>query len=111
MPPALLKSQFDALEEPRADERAITVAIDAPPEEIAGEGGGGVARFVARMERSEIRGGLPRSRTYRGILIPSARSAADMTVARAFVRQKSFTFVAARAYCARSTTVLLMLEL
>jgi len=36
MPPALLKSQFDALEEPGADERAITVAIDAPPEEIAG---------------------------------------------------------------------------
>ena len=35
MPPALLKSQFDALEEPRADERAITVAIDATPEEIA----------------------------------------------------------------------------
>ena len=35
MPPALLKSQFDALEEPRADERAITVEIDASPEEIA----------------------------------------------------------------------------
>ena len=36
MPPALLKSQFDALEEPGADERAITVSIDAAPEEIAG---------------------------------------------------------------------------
>jgi len=36
MPPALLKSQFDALEEPRADERAITAEIDAAPEEIAG---------------------------------------------------------------------------
>ena len=36
MPPALLKSQFDALEEPRADERAITAQIDAAPEEIAG---------------------------------------------------------------------------
>ena len=35
MPPALLKSQFDALEEPGADERAITVSIDATPEEIA----------------------------------------------------------------------------
>jgi carbohydrate kinase (thermoresistant glucokinase family) len=35
MPPALLKSQFDALEEPRVDERAITVAIDAAPEAIA----------------------------------------------------------------------------
>ena len=36
MPPALLKSQFDVLEEPRAEERAITVEIDASPEEIAG---------------------------------------------------------------------------
>ena len=36
MPPALLKSQFDALEEPGADERAIMVEIDARPEEIAG---------------------------------------------------------------------------
>ena len=35
MPPALLKSQFDTLEEPRADERAITAQIDAVPEEIA----------------------------------------------------------------------------
>jgi gluconokinase len=37
MPPALLRSQFDALEEPRADERAIMVPIDRPPEAIAGE--------------------------------------------------------------------------
>jgi len=35
MPPALLQSQFDALEEPAADERAITASIDATPEEIA----------------------------------------------------------------------------
>ncbi|HKS54003.1 MAG TPA: gluconokinase, partial [Steroidobacteraceae bacterium] len=35
MPPALLKSQFDTLEEPAADERAITAEIDAAPEEIA----------------------------------------------------------------------------
>lgn len=35
MPPALLKSQFDTLQEPRADERAITAQIDATPEEIA----------------------------------------------------------------------------
>ena len=35
MPPALLKSQFDALEEPAADEHAITVPIDATPEAIA----------------------------------------------------------------------------
>jgi gluconokinase len=35
MPPALLRSQFDALEEPRADEHAIVVPIDVTPEEIA----------------------------------------------------------------------------
>jgi gluconokinase len=35
MPPALLQSQFDALQEPAPDERAITVAIDAMPEQIA----------------------------------------------------------------------------
>jgi gluconokinase len=35
MPPALLRSQFDALEEPGRDEDPITVAIDAPPNEIA----------------------------------------------------------------------------
>jgi gluconokinase len=35
MPPALLKSQFDTLEEPAIDEQAIIVSIDATPEEIA----------------------------------------------------------------------------
>jgi gluconokinase len=35
MPPGLLQSQFDALEEPAADEHALTVSIDATPEEIA----------------------------------------------------------------------------
>ena len=35
MPPELLNSQFDALEEPAPDEHAITVSIDATPEEIA----------------------------------------------------------------------------
>ena len=35
MPPGLLQSQFDALEEPNADERAIAVPIEATPEEIA----------------------------------------------------------------------------
>ena len=34
MPPALLQSQFDALEEPTADEAPITIAIDAAPDEI-----------------------------------------------------------------------------
>ena len=34
MPPGLLHSQFGALEEPAADENAITVSIDATPEEI-----------------------------------------------------------------------------
>jgi len=37
MPPALLHSQFDALEEPGADEHAIMVSIGATPEEIAGK--------------------------------------------------------------------------
>jgi gluconokinase len=35
MPPALLRSQFDALEEPAPDEYPITVSIDARPGEIA----------------------------------------------------------------------------
>jgi gluconokinase len=35
MPPALLRSQFDALEEPHADEQAIAVPIEETPEEIA----------------------------------------------------------------------------
>jgi len=35
MPPALLKSQFDALEDPEPDEHAITVPVDASPEMIA----------------------------------------------------------------------------
>lgn len=34
MPAALLESQYAALEEPGADERAIVVAIDAPPIQI-----------------------------------------------------------------------------
>jgi gluconokinase len=44
MPPALLKSQFDALEEPAADEHALTVSIDAAPEEIA-------AKVLKRLQR------------------------------------------------------------
>jgi gluconokinase len=35
MPPGLLRSQFDALEEPGAGERAVIVAIDTTPDEIA----------------------------------------------------------------------------
>jgi gluconokinase len=42
MPPALLESQFDALEPPAADERATAVSIDAAPDEIA-------ARAVAQI--------------------------------------------------------------
>ena len=37
MPPALLRSQFDALQEPGADERAIAIPIDATPEAIASQ--------------------------------------------------------------------------
>ena len=42
MPASLLKSQFDALEEPAAGENATVVAIDRPPEEI-------VAAIVAKL--------------------------------------------------------------
>jgi len=41
MPPALLDSQLDTLEEPAADERAWVCDVAAPPEEI-------VAALVAR---------------------------------------------------------------
>jgi gluconokinase len=34
MPASLLQSQFDSLEEPRADEKPVIVSIDATPEEI-----------------------------------------------------------------------------
>ena len=34
MPPALLKSQFEALEEPGADEAALVVSVDDAPERI-----------------------------------------------------------------------------
>jgi len=34
MPPSLLQSQFDALEEPTSDEAPITVPVDGTPEEI-----------------------------------------------------------------------------
>jgi gluconokinase len=37
MPPALLRSQFDALEPPAPDEHAIAVSIDATPGEIAAQ--------------------------------------------------------------------------
>ena len=37
MNPELLQSQFDDLEEPRADEHALTVALGRPPEEIVEE--------------------------------------------------------------------------
>jgi carbohydrate kinase (thermoresistant glucokinase family) len=34
MPPALLESQFNALEEPQADERALSVSIVMPPRRV-----------------------------------------------------------------------------
>ena len=42
MPPALLQSQFDALQEPAPDERAVTVPIDTTPEQIT-------ARIIDRL--------------------------------------------------------------
>jgi carbohydrate kinase (thermoresistant glucokinase family) len=46
MPPELLRSQFAALEEPGADERAITVSIEPTPQEI-------VDRIVAKLDLSD----------------------------------------------------------
>ena len=37
MPPSLLRSQFDTLEEPHADEKALVVSIESTPEEIVEE--------------------------------------------------------------------------
>jgi gluconokinase len=37
MPPELLRSQFDALEEPGADENPIVVSIEAHPRQIVGQ--------------------------------------------------------------------------
>jgi carbohydrate kinase (thermoresistant glucokinase family) len=37
MPPSLLKSQFEALEEPGSEEQAVIVPIDPPPAEIASQ--------------------------------------------------------------------------
>lgn len=44
MPPALLDSQFDALEPPGADEHAVTVNIDQMPDAV-------VAELVAHFEK------------------------------------------------------------
>jgi gluconokinase len=43
MPPGLLRSQFEALEEPGPDENAIVVSVDEPPEAI-------VDRIVAELK-------------------------------------------------------------
>jgi gluconokinase len=44
MPPALLHSQFEALEEPGPDERPITVSVEPRPREI-------VDRIIAALDR------------------------------------------------------------
>jgi gluconokinase len=49
MPPGLLQSQFDALEEPRPDERALVVSVHLPPARVVG-------RIIAGL-------GLPRAPT------------------------------------------------
>lgn len=48
MPPTLLRSQFDALEEPGAEEGALVVSIVPPAEAI-------VAEIVARLELGGVR--------------------------------------------------------
>jgi gluconokinase len=37
MPPSLVHSQYEALEMPSAEERSVTVGIDAPPAQILSE--------------------------------------------------------------------------
>jgi gluconokinase len=55
MPRSLLHSQFEALEEPGADENPITVSIEPPPREI-------VARILAELGMgSDTGGGARRS--------------------------------------------------
>lgn len=46
MPPALLDSQFAALEPPGADERAITVDIDQPLDQV-------VAAILIALEETQ----------------------------------------------------------
>jgi carbohydrate kinase (thermoresistant glucokinase family) len=45
MPPSLLKSQFEALEEPTADEHAIVIAIDKSPRRVS-------ERILAELARA-----------------------------------------------------------
>jgi gluconokinase len=52
MPPGLLASQFGTLEPPAADERAVTVSIDASIDMIVDE-------ILRRLELSPARGGAP----------------------------------------------------
>lgn len=52
MPPSLLGSQFDALEEPTADEHAIAVDIDAPVATIADS-------IIRQLQISETTGTRP----------------------------------------------------
>jgi gluconokinase len=53
MPPGLLASQFGTLEPPGADERAVTVSIDAPVETIVDE-------VLRQLKLSLAGGGAPR---------------------------------------------------
>ena len=53
MPPALLDSQFKALEEPRRDERAIVVDVSMPPSQVVAN----IARYVE--PRNHILPGQP----------------------------------------------------
>lgn len=48
MPPALLQSQFDALEEPRRDERALVVDIALPPRIV-------IAKILHHVDPSQPR--------------------------------------------------------
>ncbi len=55
MPPKLLDSQFEALEEPKADERPITVSVVPHPREI-------VETIVEKLNIDEAVGAEAKSR-------------------------------------------------
>ena len=66
MPPSLLRSQFEALEEPRPDENPVIVSIEPQPREIAG-------RILSAM--NIIEGASPEhSRTLQPLVEPKPRA-------------------------------------
>jgi len=59
MPPSLLQSQFDTLEEPRVDEHSLVVEIGPPAEEVAETIIGRLGGLTQLSETSSTRPGIP----------------------------------------------------